>query len=164
MLDAREIANFLLDYADQERKPLTNMALLKVIYYAHGWHLKMFSKPLVKNTFEAWPHGPVIKVVYEAFKGNKDQNISNRAKKFNPIKNEEVIAQYNFENNLISFLKSVFDVYAGIDAITLSKMTHEADGPWDITMKKSRHGVCMQLKIQNDIIKDYFDRSNTWTM
>jgi len=37
--DARGIANYLLDYADSKRQSVTTMSLLKILYFAHAWHL-----------------------------------------------------------------------------------------------------------------------------
>ena len=34
--DARAVANFLLDLADRDGRPLTQVALLKILYFADG--------------------------------------------------------------------------------------------------------------------------------
>jgi uncharacterized phage-associated protein len=40
-------------------------------------------RPLIKNEFEAWENGPVVKVVRDAFKSFGGKKITSRAKKFN---------------------------------------------------------------------------------
>lgn len=162
--DARAIANFLLDYADSKNVTVTNLALLKIIYFAHGWHLKMFRAPLVKNTFEAWQHGPVIRVVYDAFKNHGSNPVTSRAKKFDPEKNDYVTATTDISESLAEFLKNIFDIYGGTDPFKLSEMTHVPGGPWDIIMKKSRDNICLQLKIPNDLIADHFIQSDARAM
>lgn len=162
--DARGIANFLLDYADSKNVPVTNLALLKIIYFAHGWHLKMFRMPLVKNTFEAWQHGPVIRVVYDAFKSHSSDPVTSRATKFDPEKNDYVTATAEVSESLADFLRNIFDIYGAIDPFELSDMTHVAGGPWDTIMKKSRDNICLQLKIPDELIAEHFVQSNTWTM
>ena len=161
--DAREVANFFLDYAEELGVNITNMSLLKVIYYAHGWHLYNFKKPLVKNTFEAWTHGPVIRVVYDSFKDFVNKPIKSRATKFDANKNDYVVAIGHFEKPVSDFLKNIFDIYGTIDAFRLSEMTHESGGPWDIIMKKSKDEVCLQLKIPDTLIEHHFSRNKTWT-
>ena len=59
--DARAVANFLLDHADARGLSLTQLMLLKLLYFSHGWYLNRFKSPLVENEFEAWEHGPVIR-------------------------------------------------------------------------------------------------------
>ena len=162
--DAREIANFFLDYAQEKGKSVTNLALLKIIYYAHGWHLKMREAPLVKNTFEAWPRGPVIRVVYDAFKHNEGRAIPDRAKRFDVEKNQYCDAEYGFDESLEAFLEQIFDLYADIDPFDLSDMTHAPGGPWDTIMKKSKENICLQLKIPDDLIAEHFKNNERWMM
>ena len=52
--DGREVANYLLDLADSKKLTLTQISLLKLIYFCHGWYLFYKERPLVKNEFEAW--------------------------------------------------------------------------------------------------------------
>lgn len=61
--DARDIANFFLDAAERNQTTLSITSLLKIIYFAHGWHLAEFGLPLIGQPFEAWQHGPVVRVV-----------------------------------------------------------------------------------------------------
>ena len=35
--DARAVANFILDLAERDGRALTQVALLKILYFAHGW-------------------------------------------------------------------------------------------------------------------------------
>ncbi|MFM9718924.1 Panacea domain-containing protein, partial [Streptomyces galilaeus] len=49
------------------------MTLLKVLYFAHAWHLAKYGKPLVAQPFEAWRHGPVNRVVYDQYKEYRER-------------------------------------------------------------------------------------------
>lgn len=160
MYDAREIANYFLDYADSKRIPLTNMGLLKVIYYAHGWHLARFNQPLILNKIEAWEHGPVVRVVYDAFKQFRDAPIVKcRAKRFDVSTNDYIVAAGEVDEKLSAFLTEMFDFYGQAHAFELSKMTHAANGPWDQVTKAAKANVQLQMEIPNDIIKNYFYNS-----
>jgi uncharacterized phage-associated protein len=154
--DAREIANFFLDHAATNAESLTNLSLLKIIYYAHGWHLNLYGRPLVKNTFEAWPRGPVIRVVYDCFKNNGGKPIRNRAEKFDAEKNKYVEASLQPNESLSNFLIGIYDFYSKIDPFDLSDMTHEPNGPWDTIIKKSKENICLQLKIPDALILEHF--------
>src|SRR5438067_13784825 len=79
--DARAVANFLLDLADNRKIPLTQLSLYKLIYFSHGWYLSKTANPLIKQDFEAWEHGPVVKVVRDQFRNFGKKLIRVRASK-----------------------------------------------------------------------------------
>ena len=66
--DGRAIANFILDYCDSRGSRVTNLALLKLVYFCHVWSLIKLGRPLVRHKFEAWELGPVLPYLYRAFK------------------------------------------------------------------------------------------------
>src|ERR1700694_542191 len=83
--DARAIANVFLDYAQKTGRKISLLSLLKIIYFAQGWHLAKFGESLIEQPFEAWRYGPVIRSVWEAFKDEADKaEIMTRAQKFSP--------------------------------------------------------------------------------
>lgn len=156
--DAREIANFLLDEADRQGVSLTAMSLIKIIYFCHGWHLAQYDAPLIKNRFEAWQFGPVVKTLYEQFKQNGAQPISGRAEIFDFEKGAWVIAAYNFDEEFKKFIMNIFGAYVGYSAIELSNMTHEAGSPWHQVWMDGARDVRPGMKIANEDIKQHFQR------
>ena len=72
------VANWFLDRADKDGKPLDPMKLQKLIYFAHGWHLALTSKPLINEHPEAWAYGPVIPSIYHRFKKYGRDAVQNR--------------------------------------------------------------------------------------
>ena len=68
--DPRSVANYLVKKAasDVNGQPLTIVHLLKLVYFAHGWHLGRTGQPLINRPVEAWKYGPVIPEVYDAFR------------------------------------------------------------------------------------------------
>jgi len=57
--DARAIANLMLDEASEMDRGVTNLALQKLLYFAHSLFLIEYKRPLVSGYFEAWKLGPV---------------------------------------------------------------------------------------------------------
>lgn len=159
MHDARAIANFLLDYADERGRPITNMALLKHIYFAHGWHLAKTGQPLVRNRIEAWQHGPVIRAVYDAFKMHGDQPIATRARKFNVKTGTTSLASEGFTEEVADLLRDIFNYYSTFGAIELSHLTHVADGPWYRVWHRKDGRVALHLEISNEAICAHFKAS-----
>ncbi len=68
MYEAQKICNFLLTRYDARIYDLTNLRLNKLLYFIHGWALTRRSQGLVRNHFEAWQLGPVIRPVFDTFK------------------------------------------------------------------------------------------------
>lgn len=156
--DAREIANFFLEYAEARGVPLTIMSILKLIYFAHGWHLARYERPLVKNRFEAWQYGPVVRSVYECFQGSGDKPIRDRASRFDPLTASYTIAEYNLTENEETFLKQIFDAYGSIHAYRLSGLTHEPGSPWDQLWNSTDGSTNPGMKISDKSIREHFLR------
>jgi uncharacterized phage-associated protein len=52
--DPRSICNLILDEAGSAARPITNLALQKLLYFTHALHLVETKSPLVTGFFEAW--------------------------------------------------------------------------------------------------------------
>src|SRR5690348_15028151 len=79
MYEARKISNFLLAEADAHALKLTNLRLNKLLYFIHGRSLVTYSAGVIRNHFEAWQYGPVIRAVYDTFKKFDDKIIDRPA-------------------------------------------------------------------------------------
>lgn len=135
---AKDIANFFIYLMSDSTDDLTNMKINKLLYYAQGHYFKKFGVPLFADDLEAWPHGPVVKDVYNAYKRFSDMPVN----------------EYNEQNvNKISeddktFLIGIARKYGRYTASALRNMTHTPGSPWSQTPG----GV---IPIQ--LIKKYFD-------
>lgn len=89
MIDSRSVANCLLDHAERARVPVTNLALQKLLYFAHAIYLVETGEPLVDGYFEAWQYGPVHPAVYQCFKSAGAEAIRCRANALNPVSGKE---------------------------------------------------------------------------
>ena len=68
MAKAFDVAEYLLSKADATENDMTHMKLQKLLYYCQGFSLVLLGHPLFPEVIEAWLHGPVVPVVYQAFK------------------------------------------------------------------------------------------------
>lgn len=153
--DARAIANFVLDHASNFGQQLTVMGILKLLYFAHGWHLAQTGRPLIRQRFEAWEFGPVVRVVYDCFKGIGRSPIRNRAWKQDPVTRAAEVVSYELSPETADFLRGISDSYAHLHAFKLSEMTHEPGSPWD-RVWNDRSSIHLGMVIPNDAIRDYF--------
>jgi uncharacterized phage-associated protein len=154
--DARAVANFFLDLATQKKIALTQLSLLKLLYFAQGWYLVRFERPLVRQDFEAWKHGPVVKVVRDEFKSYGSRPITSRATALDIFSGKRLVADPNLSSADAAFVTSIFDSYHHYDAWDLAEMTHEKGSPWDKLWNTELPFGRLGLRIKNEEIKAHF--------
>ena len=154
--DARVIANYFLDLAKSHGRSLSITAILKLFYFAHGWRLAEQGVPLIGQKFEAWQHGPVVRIIHEEFKEYSGGPIKKRATRFSIEQKEYVLAKDEIHDKVCELLDSVFHAYGSYHPFKLSDMTHEKDSPWEQIWKKGEKGLSPGMKIPNQSIKEYF--------
>lgn len=124
---ALSIAEYFIDKANKEKKPITNKKLQKIVYYAQAWSLVLKNKKLFSDDIEAWVHGPAIKSLYVEYKKFG----------FNSIKKEVTNSSLkNLSLETRKLLDSVWSVYGHLDAYYLEMLTH-SESPW----QEAREGL-----------------------
>lgn len=154
--DARAVANFILDLADRDAVKLTQVSLLKIVYFAHGWYLATKRRPLVTQPIEAWEYGPVIKVVRDAFKDFEARPITKRAERLILQTGELQVVQPDLSSEDAQFVEDVYKHYRQFDAWELSDITHERGSPWDRVWNPVGASGRLGLRIRNDEIEAHF--------
>ncbi|MCI0738544.1 MAG: DUF4065 domain-containing protein, partial [Gemmataceae bacterium] len=157
--DARAVANYFLDKAAGEGRPLDHLALQKLIYVAHGWHLAITNSPLFTNQIQAWANGPVIPDVYHEFKSYGMQPITGRAMhadpttgKYKPMQLEDFRASPEELAQAKRILDKTWEQYKDFSSLQLSAMTHAPGTPWSGAVQS---GV-KQVPIPNEEIKQHY--------
>lgn len=121
------IADYFIKKCLDANIPVTNMAILKMIYFAHGLAFAKLNRKLIKNPFYAWGWGPVEKKTYDEFKKYVAKPITSTSGKTLAEQNDIIC-----DDNLKSFLDSLLPL-AKIDPFVLSRKSHEPGGPWAVT-------------------------------
>lgn len=133
-LSAHDVANVFVKLADTDSGDvLTNLKIQKLVYYAQGFHLAIFSTPLFKDDIVAWEHGPVVVELYRQLKGTK---------KYGPVTIKEPVSNSITEDQL-NLLAEINNVYGQFSAWKLRDMTHN-EMPWLTT---SKNKVISHLKM-----------------
>ena len=143
--DACGVANYFLTLGQQERIPLDPMKVQKLVYLAHGWSLALRGKPLIRQSVEAWPYGPVIPQLYKEFQEFRASPITRHAQADGLV----------FEPDVAAFLQSVWNTYKQYNALQLSALTHEPGSAWDVAMKNQGW---LRPTIPNELIASEFLR------
>lgn len=161
MYDARDLANFTLDHADERGVEVTNLALQKLLYFAHGWFFSIFDQPLIKNKFEAWQYGPVQRVLYEQFKQFKERPIRGvRATFIDPMNGEPIYREPDIAIEHAEVVRAVLEKYEQFTAGQLVNKSHAEDSPWEFVWQQAEDAVYPGMKIPDSLIIDHFKRLN----
>lgn len=64
---ASTIAFALVKKAVDENIYISQQQLQKMMYFANGYHLARYGRPLVAENFEAWKNGPVIPSLFRLY-------------------------------------------------------------------------------------------------
>lgn len=145
--DSREVANALLEIGKRKGVKMSMMKLIKLVFFAHGWHLGIYGTPLCSDRVEAWRYGPVFPDLYRSlpYKGSE-------------IVKEPIIDSFfgiplnaKFTEQEERLLEKIVDAYGHLNAFQLSDITHENGSPWYQTCY-----LGLFAKIDNEVIRDYY--------
>lgn len=131
------IAEYILDKANQEGRPISNKKLQKLVYYSQAWSIVVNNKKLFPERIEAWVHGPAIRTLYVQYKEFG----------FSPIKKEidkKAISVITPRDRKL--LDNVWNIYGKLDAGYLEFLTH-LEKPW----QEARQGLQSHDSSENEI-------------
>ena len=157
--DPRAVANLLLDLAAREDDPpltISNLALQKLLYFAHGHFLMRTQKPLVSGAFEAWTYGPVHPAVYQAFKSEGGRPITIRANARDVITGAVAALPDIDDVEVRRVLRNVLRSYGHLSPGRLVDISHAPRGPWATVVNKARTSVALGLRIPDSVTLECF--------
>lgn len=144
-LKAQDVGRYFLYLANQERKPITNKKLQKLVYYSQAWSLVLNNKKLFSEPIEAWVHGPAVRSLYVQYKKFG----------FEPIQEEIKADTLNIAGQTKELLDNVWQLYGKMDAGYLEMLTH-SEKPW----QEAREGLQSSESSGNEIslktMKSYY--------
>jgi len=134
-ISCHQIADYFIWLANETGSHLSNLKLQKLVYYAQAWHLAIEGEELFLEDFEAWVYGPVIPSLWNIYKDFGQGSIT-----------KDFAERPSFGEEIDEFLDEVADVYFGIHAFDLAKLTH-TEKPW----LEARKGLAPD-ELSNNII------------
>lgn len=118
---AHHIANFIVLEYGEMFGGFTNMKLQKVLYYVHAWGLVAGNSPITEQ-FCHWQYGPVIKEVWQQYKGFGRS----------PVEGNPALPIPDLTGEQKDLIEMIVYSYGRLSAFTLSDLTHSED-PWKNT-------------------------------
>lgn len=147
---AEDIADYFINLANHHvidengaTEGITNLKLQKILYFAQAAHLAVHQKPLFKEEIEAWKFGPVVPSVYKKYK-----QYTNKA-----IPNPKAIP--DFDEQLINFLNSIWEIYGKYSAAELVDITHNHK-PWKQAFFEGKGTTVIEKAVMMNHYKGYF--------
>lgn len=142
MANVQDVAKFFIGLANDQANNnqgdlITNLRLQKLLYFAQGWYLARYGKPLFEDEIEAWSYGPVVPSVYNTYKQYGRDGITGN------LPDTDVFTKEEF-----SLLLDVAREYDRFGTSSLVSMTHASGSPWSLTNARE--------KISRDLIHSYF--------
>lgn len=157
MYEARKICNLILANFNASAFGITNLRLNKLLYFVHGHALLERPKGLVRNHFEAWQHGPVVRVVYDAFKQFEERTIASPATfldyssgQTRPVPFDDV------ESRDAAFVCKICSIYTHYSTRALVALSHEPGGAWDTVYKSLDLNRRTNSRISDELIRRDF--------
>jgi len=125
MASVQDVAKFFIDLAQKQNQQdsgdlMTNLRLQKLLYFAQGWHLARYDRPLFDAPIHAWRLGPVVQEVYQAYNPHRANGISSDAR----------TAADAFTPDEFALLLDVAREYNHFSTSALVDKTHAAASPW----------------------------------
>lgn len=151
------IANYLLDFEESKKLPITQLKLLKLYYFVYACYLTEKKKPLAKNDIEAWKYGPVSRSLRKEFSKYGSKPIKSRALIFDIYTGEKTLACTNqikkSDRMFIDGVLKIYDKYTGSELLNL---THEEGSPWDIVWNGKDGRARLGMRIKDKEIIEHF--------
>lgn len=138
MPTAHDVARYFVSLVDEEAgDSISNLKLQKLLYYAQGFNLAFYDKPLFGESIKAWMHGPVVPQVYHEYKDFGSGPVS-----VIPVNLDD------YSDQVRSLLDDVYTVYGQFSASKLRDLTHE-----EPTWKNTPQSETIPLPLMKDFFK-----------
>ncbi|MFK5586463.1 Panacea domain-containing protein [Lactobacillus delbrueckii] len=120
---------------DENVEPLTQMKLIKLLYFAYGRYLVKTNNKLFTSSIVHSQYDPVITEVHSKFKGLTVLD-TGKPSLDTGKPSKEAFDDYNLvskDGDISHLLRLVNEAYINYSASGLSQKTHQPGSPWSLT-------------------------------
>ena len=146
---AKAVADYFLKRANENWYGLNQTGIQSLVYIAHGWHLALKEKPLIKESVEAGQYGVHITNLWNAFHKFGDESIPTVGVFYPHFQDYEM----DHEATKL-FLSQVWEIYQNFTPIQLVPLTNKPGTPWETT--RFLHPNKQSVSIPDALIKKYY--------
>lgn len=148
---ASVISFVLAEKAVRENYPVTQMKLQRMVYFAHGYHLAKYKKPLVNEVFQAWKFGPVLPSMYRTYVLYGPNPIFDTRK---VEAGEKLLDLSQLDAKAQDAINTTWKFTHRLPASQLSAWAKKPDSPWAKTYLFDTESMPMD----NQVISEYFSK------
>lgn len=143
------VANYIVDYAKKNGKPINNLKLQKILYFIQARKLVESDEPMFSGEIQKWKLGPVSPDVYHTFKMYGSRNINDPEPVLVSTDDPDAI----FSGYEIHHFNAETDIPNLMDRILIEETVDKLidENPFDL----------VEITHQHDIWKDYEDEINS---
>lgn len=130
------------DVADEMRRRLPDVGVLKLhklLYYAQGWHLTRFGRPLFAERIDAWVNGPVVADLWRDEKRERGRP-----------------RPHDLDGDALATVAYVVGRYGRCTGKQLIRLTHLED-PWRDVSESDDPLVAADPEISHDALRRWFE-------
>jgi uncharacterized phage-associated protein len=148
-VSALQLSHYILSFV-----PSSQLKLQKLVYYSEGWHLAYFEHPLIAEDFEAWVHGPVVRSLWDHYKGRGNYFTEWR------LKPEHVEGIRDYFRRLLrpeqlELIADVLKEYGDKSAYHLESLSH-TEAPWREARNGRSPSEHSEALISKETMKNYY--------
>lgn len=147
---AIEVANWLLAWACYKDVQLTRLSLQKLLYFSQSHYLCDYEVPLFDEEILAFPHGPLVKEVWEY---NIEQNPSNDGDYDVDLTEEFDFESFSEDDN--QFMMTIWNSYGNLNANHLVNKSHK-ELPWNWNFNPETDNPKNAKVISKDFMRNYY--------
>ena len=131
MYSSIQIANFfILKHLEDKRCPIGPLKLQKMVYICYGWYWALLKKELFEDEIQAWRYGPVIPMVWHAFKPQRAEISKTYDIVQGEIPKTYDIVQGEFDADTQQVLKGIYNAYINQSNNQIIAICHAPGTPW----------------------------------
>lgn len=135
---AEDVAAYLCAIRDDADRDFKILKLQKLLYYAQGYCLAMFRRPLFAERIKAWEHGPVVPQIRRIYEGHPDV-----------LPQPDDLDLLAVDPRVRAVLDRVYAEYGQFAAWALRNMTH-SERPW----KETPHNEAIDRRLMAEFFID----------
>lgn len=136
---AADVAAFIVDRGICEKRPVSNLQLQKMLYFAQCDYMKEHGGDvLFDDAFEAWQYGPVVPSVYNIYSifGGAPITKASKFRNFN-IFGLSAECVKDLGRDVAECVKKTIAKWINNPAWELVEESHKAGGAWDLVYNEN---------------------------
>jgi len=144
MVNAIDLSKYVICKLNKKKIKVNHLKLQKLLYYIQVWHIVYADEKIINDDFEAWLHGPVVRSVWDHYKGFSIM--------LEDLPCESVPDTLHLYDDQEDIIDDVLDEYGDKSGYHLECLTHSEE-PWKKARAKGENTIISQQDI-----KEYYSK------